>query len=166
VKTFERLACLACLIALSTTTGCGAILHGTRQNVQVQSSTPGTMVTTAPGANPVAAPSMLSLERKNSYVLTFSAPGYTSSTVALQNSIGVGTVIADVLLTGLVGVVVDGTTGAWYGLNPESASVTLQKQVGVIGPDEIKVEIIRTDKRGHVKLSADAPGVSVAVRAK
>lgn len=131
--------------------------------MSVQSSTPGATVSTAPGANAVNAPSILSLERKNSYVLTFAAPGYSSSTVALQNSIGVGTVIADVLLTGLVGVVVDGLTGSWYGLNPESASATLTKNVGVIGPDEIKVYVSRTNIHGQVALKADAPGVSVAV---
>jgi hypothetical protein len=154
---------LACITTVSLLTGCGAVLHGSRQNVLVQSSTPGATVSITPGAQAVTAPSTLSLERKNSYVLTFSAPGYSSSTVALQNSVGVGTVIADVLLTGLVGVVVDGLTGSWYGLNPESASATLTKKVGTIGPDEIRVYVGRTRTRGEVALKADAPGVSVAV---
>jgi hypothetical protein len=157
---------LACITTASLLTGCGAILHGSRQNVPVQASAPGATVSITPGANAVTAPSILSLERKNSYVLTFSAPGYSSSTVALQNSVGVGTVIADVLLTGLVGVVVDGLTGSWYGLNPESATATLTKKVGVVGPDEIKVYVGRTSKAGEVALKANAPGVSVAVSAR
>jgi hypothetical protein len=61
---------------------------------------------------------------------------------------------------------VDGLTGSWYGLNPESASATLIKKVGVIGPDEIKVYVGRMDKRGEVALKANAPGVSVAVSAR
>lgn len=154
------------LVATSMLAGCGAVLHGSRQNVLVTSSTPGTTVETSPATGTFSAPSTLSLERKHNYVLTFSAPGYTSSTVSLQNSVGVGTVIADVLLTGLVGVIVDGATGSWYGLNPESASATLTKKVGFIGPDEIKVQVKRSSKNDKVDLAASAPGVSVTVSAK
>ena len=160
------LKALACITTVSLLTGCGAVLHGNRQNVSVQSSTPGATVSIDPGTSAVTAPSILSLERKKSYVLTFAAPGYSSSTVAVQNHVGVGTVIADVLLTGLVGVVVDGLTGSWYGLDPESASATLTKKVGVVGPDEIKVYVRRAGRSGEVALKTDAPGVSVAVSAR
>jgi hypothetical protein len=116
---------LVAVAAFALLTGCGAMLHGSRQDIQVQSSVPGATVTTSPVSMSVNAPGTLSLERKNNYVLTFSAPGYAPAAVNVTNSIGVGTVIADVLLTGLVGVVVDGMTGLWYGLNPETASATL-----------------------------------------
>ena len=109
------------------------------------------------------APGTLSLERKNNYVLTFSAPGYQSANVNVTNSIGVGTVIADVLFTGLIGVVVDGFTGSWYGLNPETARVTLAKQVGTLGPDEIHIRLGRFTSNGQMSVKADAPGVSVEV---
>ena len=144
-------------------TGCGAILHGSRQDIAVQSSVPGTTVQTSPTSMSTAAPGTLNLERKNNYVLTFSAPGYQSANVAVTNSIGVGTVIADVLLTGLVGVVVDGLTGSWYGLNPETASATLVKQVGTIGPDEIHIRLGRVTPNGQLTPTADAPGVAVEV---
>jgi hypothetical protein len=124
---------------------------------------PGTTVATSPASATTVAPGTLSLERKNNYVLTFAAPGYQSANVNVTNSIGVGTVIADVLLTGLVGVVVDGLTGAWYGLNPETASATLIRQVGTIGPDEIHVRLGRVTSDGHLSVNADAPGVSVEV---
>lgn len=147
-------------------TGCGAILHGSRQDIAVQSSVPGTTVQTSPTAMSTTAPGTLNLERKNNYVLTFSAPGYQSANVAVTNSIGVGTVIADVLLTGLVGVVVDGLTGSWYGLNPETASATLVKQVGTIGPDEIHIRLGRVTPSGQLTPTADAPGVAVEVTRK
>jgi predicted small secreted protein len=143
--------------------GCGTMLHGPRQDILVQSSVPGASVQSSPTSVTVAAPGTLSLERKNNYVLTFTAPGYSPATVNVTNSIGVGTVIADVLLTGLVGVVVDGLTGSWYGLNPETASATLVKQVGTVGPNEIHIRLGRVTSEGQLSVKADAPGVVVEV---
>lgn len=160
MKTFRLVPVFA---AAWLVTGCGAMLHGSRQDISVVSSVPGTTVQASPNATSVVAPGTLSLERKNNYVLTFSAPGYAPATVNVTNSIGTGTVIADVLLTGLVGVVVDGMTGSWYGLNPETASATLVKQVGTVGPDEIHIQLGRVTRDGQLTPKADAPGVRVDV---
>jgi hypothetical protein len=157
---------LTALVSVAFLSGCGAMLHGSRQDVFVQSSVAGTTVQASPSTTSVAAPGTISLERKNNYVLTFSAPGYAPATVNVTNSIGTGTVIADVLLTGLVGVVVDGMTGSWYGLNPETASVTLAKQVGTVGPDEIHIQLGHVTRAGQLDVSADAPGVKVEVTHK
>ncbi len=146
--------------------GCGTLLHGARQDISVQSSVPGATVQATPSSMSVAAPGVLNLERKHSYVLTFTAPGYSPATVNVTNSVGIGTVIADVLLTGLIGVVVDGLTGAWYGLNPETASATLLKQVGTIGPDEIHVQLTHLERGSQLSINADAPGVTVKVTTK
>ncbi len=114
----------------------------------------------------VAAPGVLNLERKNNYVLTFTAPGYSPATVNVTNSIGTGTVIADVLLTGLIGVVVDGMTGSWYGLNPETASATLLRQTGTIGPDEIHIQLSHGKSNNQLAVKADAPGVVIGITQK
>lgn len=146
--------------------GCGTMMHGARQDISVQSSVPGTMVQASPSSMSVAAPGTLNLERKNNYVLTFTAPGYSPATVNVTNSVGTGTIIADVLLTGLVGVVVDGMTGSWYGLNPETASATLVKQVGTIGPDEIHIQLAHGKSASDLAVKADAPGVVIEVTKK
>lgn len=145
--------------------GCGALLHGTRQNIDVQTSPAGAKVETNPATGSFTTPTTLNLERKNSYVLTFSSPGYAPATFNIHNSIGTGTVIADVLLTGLIGVVVDGLTGAWYGLSPESASATLTRVTGS-GPETIHIFVGTTDRHGKLTLSSDAPGVQVEVTKK
>lgn len=150
-------------VAVSLLSGCGAILHGTRQSIDVQSSPAGAKVETSPSSGVFTTPTTLNLERKNSYVLTFSSPGYTSGSFNITNSIGTGTVIADVLLTGLVGVVVDGLTGAWYGLNPESANVTLNRTGPGPGPATIHIQLVESRSRNNVQIQADAPGVSVRV---
>jgi predicted small secreted protein len=158
-----KFARVVAVVSSTLLAGCGTMLHGSRQDIAVQSSVAGATVQTSPASMSVNAPGTLSLERKNNYVLTFSAPGYAPATVNVTNSIGVGTVIADVLLTGLVGVVVDGMTGSWYGLNPETASATLVKQVGAIGPDEIHIQLGRVTSKGQMAVKADAPGVVVEI---
>ena len=146
---------------------CGTILHGPRQLIDVQSSPASAKVETSPQSGTYTTPASLDLERKNSYVLTFTAPGYNPATFNLHNGIGTGTVIADVLLTGLIGVVVDGITGSWYGLEPESANVTLTRATDDdSGPREIHVQIREADGRGRVDVRSDAPGVFVSVKRK
>jgi hypothetical protein len=147
-------------------TGCGAILHGTRQTIDVQSSPGGAKIETSPATGTYTTPTTLDLERKNSYVLTFTSPGYSSASFNLHNSIGTGTVIADVLLTGLVGVVVDGLTGAWYGLSPESANVTLTRTGTGPGPEEIHVRIDRSPDGRGLAVTSDAAAVKVKVSPK
>jgi hypothetical protein len=155
---------IALVVSAVLLTGCGALLHGPRQNIDVQSSPSGAKVETLPASGTYTTPSTISLERKNNYVLTFTAPGYSPATFNIHNGIGTGTVIADVLLTGLVGVVVDGLTGSWYGLSPESANVTLTKLGGLEDDgDAIHVSIGVSANRKAVTLTSSAPLVSVAV---
>ena len=158
----------AVLVAVSavSATGCGVIMHGSRQDIMVQSSPAGAKLETNPVSGSYTTPTTLNLERKNSYTLTFTSAGYTPATFNIQNKLGVGTVIADVLLTGLVGVVVDGITGAWYALSPESATVTLTKATDGPGPDTIHVEIAGSATSGEVGIKTDAPGVTVRVEKK
>lgn len=153
----------AVLLVLGSTAGCGAILHGTRQEVPVTSSPSGAQVETMPSTGIFATPVTLDLERKHSYTLTFTSPGYQPATLRLEPHIGVGTVVADVLLTGLIGVLVDGLTGAWYGLRPEQPSVTLARAGDGDGPEAIHVKISQAADGHGVLVSADAPGISVAV---
>ncbi|HEY1301901.1 MAG TPA: hypothetical protein VGF24_00025 [Vicinamibacterales bacterium] len=153
------------LIAVLLVTGCGAILHGARQSIDVQSSPAGAKIETVPATGTFTTPTMLNLERKNSYVLTFTSPGYDPATFNLHNGIGTGTVIADVLLTGLIGVLVDGMTGSWYGLEPETANVTLTRSTtGGTGPQEIHIQLREADGKGKVELRTDAPRVDVSVQ--
>lgn len=153
----ERARGLLAVAAMFALVGCGAIMHGTRQTMDVQSSPSGAKVVSDPATGTFTTPTTLNLERKHSYVLTFSAPGYAPATINIRNGIGTGTVIADVLLTGLVGVVVDGLTGAWYGLSPETVSVSLTRTVAGTGPREIKINVAES-ARGHgLAISSDAP---------
>lgn len=164
MNTTRTVLSVAAALVLS---GCGAILHGPRQNIDVQTSPGGAKLETSPATGTYTTPATLNLERKNSYVLTFTAPGYNPATFNLRNGLGTGTLIADVLLTGLIGVIVDAATGSWYGLEPESANVTLTRATtGGSGPEEIHIRLRQSEDKGHVEVSSDAPGVSVSVKRK
>lgn len=155
------------VLAAVFVTGCGAILHGSRQDIEVQSSPSGAKVATAPESGEYTTPTRLSLERRRSYVLTFTAPGYAPATFSIRNGIGVGTVIADVLLTGLVGVAVDGFTGSWYGLSPENATVTLSRIGGSEnGADAIHISVGMSKHGESVRVSSTSPDVRVTVTSK
>ncbi len=110
----------------------------------------------------------MNLERKNNYTLTFSAPGYTSSKFEITRSMRVGIVVADVLLTGLIGVIVDAATGAWYKLSPETVNVSLAKtDANAPGPDQLDIAIALrpgADNKTEVKIDPSfSQGVTVHV---
>jgi hypothetical protein len=156
----KALSTLAALLL----TGCGAIMHGPRQSIEVQSAPTGVKLETNPATGSFTTPTTLNLERKNSYVLTFTSPGYNPATANITNGIGTGTLVADIFL-GLVGVIVDAATGSWYGLNPETVNVTLTRATaGSDGPQEIHIQLRDVDGNGHVQLRPDAPGVTVYIR--
>ncbi len=140
--------------------GCGTLMHGGSQTIDVQSSPSGAKVETSPATGTYTTPTALNLERKNSYLLNFTSPGYTPASFHITHSIGTGTLIADVLL-GLVGVVVDAVTGSWYGLSPESVVATLTRVGAGVGPSEIRVFVSKAQD-GAVTIKSDQP-VSVQV---
>ncbi len=154
-------ACVSVLLP-----GCGLILGGgSRQTIQVQASPAGAKITTTPPTGDYTAPTNLNLERKTSYVLNFTKEGYSPATFQLASHTRGGIVVADVLLTGLIGVIVDAATGAWSKLSPETATVSLTKIAAVPGPDTITVGI----RMGHtreakvVDVQSSEPGVMIHV---
>lgn len=153
-------------IAVIGLSGCGLILGGgSRQTVQVQASPAGTKVTTTPSTGDYTTPTTLNLERKTSYVLKFEKEGYSPATMQLESHVRGGIVVADILLGGLIGVIVDAATGAWSKLSPETANVTLTKVAMVDGPDTIRIGI--TVERGqdstNLRVQSSQPGVRVRV---
>jgi len=166
-RTMPSLAPIVCLsLFLAGLSGCGLILGGgSRQTIQLQASPAGTMVSTTPPTGDFTAPTTLDLARKTDYTLRFEKEGYTSESMQIESHVRGGYVVADVLLTGLVGVIVDAATGGWSKLTPESASVTLTKVAMRPGPDSITVGL-RMQRAGdgtRVEVRSSEPGVVVEV---
>jgi hypothetical protein len=157
---------ICCGLFLPALSGCGLILGGgTRQSVLIQSTPSATKVSTTPVTMEYTTPSTLNLERKTNYTLKFEKEGYSPATLALESHVRAGIVIADVLLAGLIGVVVDATTGAWSKLVPEAVTVSLTKIAAVPGPGTITVGIRLTETRAAnlVEVQSSTPGVLMHV---
>jgi hypothetical protein len=161
----SRFASLASLAAVVLShAGCGLVFNGNRQSILVQSSPAAAKLTTEPATGDYTTPTTLNLERKSSYTLNFSKEGYSPATFQIQNHTRGGIVVLDVLLTGLVGVVVDAATGAWDALSPEAATVSLTKVASIEGPDSITVGITVGSSGGKMRLDVQPSGPGVLMQ--
>jgi hypothetical protein len=105
---------------------CATVFQGTRQEVNFNSS-PQKARVIVNGEDRGETPLSLKLESKKDYKIELSAPGYKTQIVNISNHVGAGWVILDVLC-GLVPVIVDAATGAWYSLDQKNVNAVLEKQ--------------------------------------
>lgn len=137
---------VAALVAVLTTS-CGTIFFGTKIDVSVR-STPACTVTVDGGAS-YQTPTVVKVKRGDSHTFKFDKEGYKSQTIQVDNSILVGTLIADIFLTGLIGVVVDLVDGAMYTMDQKQIEATLQEEgVALTVPDSTddEVYVVLVDK--------------------
>ena len=113
---------LACLFVFS----CATIFKGNSSKLDANSSPQGAEVYVngnLMGETPVR----LKLESKYTYSLEFRKEGFKTKTINIQNHVGAGWVILDIL-AGLVPVIVDAATGSWYDLDQKNVNAILEKQ--------------------------------------
>lgn len=72
-------------------------------------------------------PVQLELKSKNSYTIEFKKEGYETRIVLLNNSVGAGWIVLDVL-GGLIPIIIDAATGNWYTLDQEHVNAVLEQQ--------------------------------------
>lgn len=109
------------IVALS---GCATIIHGSSQPVAFQSSPSGAAVSVN-GVQTGRTPATLSLSRKDAHSVEISLDGYRPYQIQLQRGTS-GWVWGNIVFGGLIGLVVDASTGAMYKLSPEQISAQLQ----------------------------------------
>ena len=105
--------------------GCASILKGTSQDVFLVSE-PSKVEIYIDGQLRGTTPLELELETDKTYVVEYRMDGYTTQTFNISNSIGAGWIILDVIC-GLVPVVVDAVTGAWYSLDEDNISAVMER---------------------------------------
>ncbi len=141
---------LILIVACICVAGCGTMFNGSSKLIDVQGAPSGAKITGNPDIGEYTLPASLSLSRKHSYVLTFSKEGYTDAKVNIRQNAQFGIIVLDVLFTGLIGVVVDASTGDWNNLSPDQVSVSLEKKtVGVSGPERIEITI--AERKGSAR---------------
>lgn len=118
--------------------GCGAIIHGSKQNVMFQTNPDGASVEVYDAMDvsfgSCTTPCTLELKRKNEYKVILSKPGYQPAEMVIQKGTS-GWIWGNLLFGGLIGLVVDLTSGSAYKLKNDMIEVTLSKTtIGAI-PD-------------------------------
>lgn len=144
--------------------GCGTIFGGSTEIIYVNSAPNGASITTIPASGSFRTPASLTLERKNSYTLVASMEGYSSAEFLIRKNMRVGILVLDVLLTGLIGVVVDAVTGGWWNLEPDNATMVLERTDDSIdGPQTIEVTLATGEDGDVVVVDASVEGVLLTV---
>jgi len=113
-------------LAILYLSSCATIFKGTTEEVNVNSD-PQRAQIFIDGKLMGETPITLKMESKKTYLIEFKKEGYKTKTFNLTNHVGAGWIILDVL-AGLIPVVVDAATGAWYHLDQKNVNMILEKQ--------------------------------------
>ncbi|HEY3220250.1 MAG TPA: PEGA domain-containing protein [Gemmatimonadales bacterium] len=102
---------------------CATIMHGTSQGVSINSQPTGAAVSVdgnAVGTTPVAA----NLKRKSSHKIVVTMSGYQPYELVTTRKTS-GWVWGNIVFGGLIGLIVDASTGGLYEVRPETVSAQL-----------------------------------------
>ena len=117
------------IVLVVSISGCAAILNQSRTSVSFNSDPPGAMVY-IDGMPSGKTPMRLELSNKHDYMIQIKKEGYTPCGQTISRSVGAGWVIADVILTGLLGVIIDVATDSWSGLDEGHVNCYLERMTG------------------------------------
>jgi hypothetical protein len=107
--------------------GCASVTRGTTEQVQILSEPPGAEIHTSMG-HTCTSPCTLQFSRKDEFTVTASKPGYHSAQMPVGTRIAAGGAAGfagNVLVGGVVGMVVDASTGATLEHYPNPVMLTL-----------------------------------------
>ena len=107
-------------------TNCATIFKGTHEEISINSD-PQRAKVFINGELYGETPLTVKLESKQTYTIEFRKEGFKTKTYKITNHVGAGWIILDVL-GGLIPVVIDAATGAWYHLDQKNVNMILEKQ--------------------------------------
>ena len=105
---------------------CALIFKGTKEEVNFGSD-PQRAEVYVNGVKMGETPFALKLVTKETYAIEFRLEGYKSKSFQINNKVGAGWIILDILC-GLIPVIIDAATGAWYSLDQKNINAVLEKQ--------------------------------------
>jgi len=134
------------LLVCFTLWGCATIMHGTTQEIGVQSRPTGATVTIDNkdfGTTPVIA----SLSRKDNHIVSVTLEGYEPFDATITRSTS-GWVWGNIVFGGLIGLAVDAISGGLYKLSPEQVEAELASKgmgTSMQGSDIIIAVVLKPD---------------------
>ena len=105
--------------------GCAALFNGEATPVSMNSNPTGAQVLVdgdVVGATPIT----IDISVKEDHRVTFRLDGYDDVTCILNRKVGTTWIILDIL-AGVVPIIIDAATGAWYELADDTCNVTLPR---------------------------------------
>lgn len=117
-----RIAVLA-IAALTLSTGCATIMHGTTQDIGF-ASTPSQATVKVNGVTMGNTPVVAKLQRNQTHVVRIELDGYQPYETMLTKHVS-GWVWGNLVFGGIVGLAVDATTGGLYKLSPEQVQAQM-----------------------------------------
>ncbi|MFB6271616.1 MAG: PEGA domain-containing protein [Salinibacter sp.] len=124
------------LLASIGLVGCATLIHGTDQEVEIQSDPTGAQVEI--DGRPVGeTPTTATLARNRTHSVRILREGYEPYRVTLRRgrSLWLATNIFNLMIPGLL---VDASTGAFYSLDPGNINATLQVADSTAVPDSVR----------------------------
>jgi len=106
--------------------GCATILHGSTDSVNFTSEPSGASIY-VDGISLGKTPFQTNLKSNKTYNIEFRLDGFINRNVVLNNSVGGGYIVLDVLF-GLFPVIIDAATGNWYSLDLDHVHATMEKK--------------------------------------
>ena len=106
--------------------GCATVFKGSTEEVNF-SSEPSEAKVYINGQYMGETPFPLNLQSNKNYTIEFRLEGYENKTVLLNNSVGAGWIILDVVCA-LIPIIVDAATGDWYYLDNTNVRASLEKK--------------------------------------
>ena len=102
--------------------GCATIVHGTTQQVHIESIPAG--ATASVGSQTITTPGELTLPREYSVIVNFEKPDCLPTYAHVESEVS-NLVWGNIFLGGFVGAAIDFASGAAYDLQPATVSATL-----------------------------------------
>lgn len=130
----------ATTLAVLPLTGCGTILHGTKQSLGI-SSNPTDAVVTIDSVEIGKTPVVASLKRKQNHIIRVALQGYAPFEATVTRKVS-GWVWGNIVFGGVIGLAVDAISGGLYVLTPEQVTGQLLKQGASIAPSANGVYVV------------------------
>ncbi len=114
-------------VALSVS-ACGTVTRGSNEDVTFNSDPPGAKVQTSTGLVCQATPCTFPISRKQEFIATFELPGHHSQQIEVKTEVsggGAAGMAGNIVAGGLVGIVVDASTGATLDHTPNPVFATM-----------------------------------------